>query len=64
MECGDLSPLSFWRPGHSGDKSPHSKRCLERGELWLPLWGLPLSSSFCRNYPPLPAPSSAWWLAF
>jgi len=28
MECGDLSPLSFWRPGHSGDKSPHSKRAV------------------------------------
>jgi len=26
MECGDLSPLSFRRPGPSGDKSPHSKR--------------------------------------
>src|SRR5438876_11915676 len=28
MECGDLSPLSFWRRGHSGDKSPHSKRAV------------------------------------
>src|SRR2546427_6930228 len=26
MECGDLSPLFFRRPGHSGDKSPHSKK--------------------------------------
>src|SRR5439155_23191392 len=28
MECGDLSPLSCRRPGHSGDKSPHSKRAV------------------------------------
>src|SRR5437867_8675978 len=31
MECGDLSdlsPLSFLRRGHSGDKSPHSKRAV------------------------------------
>src|SRR5206468_12106370 len=26
MECGDLWPLSFRRPGHSGDKSPHSTK--------------------------------------
>jgi len=26
MECGDLSPLSFWRRGHSGGKSPHSQK--------------------------------------
>ena len=25
MECGDLSPLSFWPPDHSDDLSPHSK---------------------------------------
>src|SRR5439155_1293348 len=26
MNQATLSPLSFWRRGHSGDKSPHSKK--------------------------------------
>src|SRR5438034_9532780 len=30
MECGDLSPLSSWRPDQSGDKSPQSKVLHER----------------------------------
>jgi len=31
MECGESSPLSFWRPDQSGDKSPHSKVVVKVG---------------------------------
>jgi len=60
MECGDLSdlsPLSFWRRGHSGDKSPHSKRAVI-AHLHL-IKAAPEASGINYTPDPVPGPGQA-----